>query len=483
MTSGMINLLYEVTPEEIRQAQSDNAEFMIILILLFIVVLTGMAVARFIIRLKAGSFFAAANTEAPFDQINQGQALVQHPNPVTARNLNKQAAPVHIRDEESSSLISIPAPKTLAPVEKSTALSVIENLYNPDVIPPWWENLLRTLNHAMIIGPTDAGKSTFVRGMIQTVQKYGKVIIVDAHRRFDWPIDPIGYAHNWPAIKKALSFVTAEFNRRSELTNLDKSYIPEDWFVFVDEFVGISQELEETAATFMKIMGNEARKYRIHIILIGQTDSVEALNIRGQGNIRQNYTTFYLGPPAYELKKEYYNSLYLLGSPDYYPCVVKVAKNDFVVVQRPFIPYLSSLPVDSSRFITIPNLPAKEYKYVDQATLQKYRDNLDEREETQTAVSMAGAGVNFPQESYNPVEVDTTVKNLIKAALFIGANKTASIRQLAEHLYGSGNGRHSVWAKALALQVKELTGITLDKLSGDGQKQETNEPLLKAVGQ
>jgi energy-coupling factor transporter ATP-binding protein EcfA2 len=163
--------------------------------------------------------------------------------------------------------------------------------------------LLREVIHLLIVGETNAGKSTHARALLGILTQMGvDCCIVDPHAKFnDWGgegIRIIGAGRNWEEINRF--FIAWE-------GELDRRYLPDEevgrpLYVFIDEYPTINANCDDASRVF-KTQAREGRKPDMHAIFLVQESTVEALGIQGEGTVRNNFTRLLLGRYAVQASK------------------------------------------------------------------------------------------------------------------------------------------------------------------------------------
>jgi hypothetical protein len=154
--------------------------------------------------------------------------------------------------------------------------------------------------HLMIVGPTNAGKSTAAMAVLYGRYRAGeKIIILDPHADPDtWGgLSVVGAGRDYEAIDEAMERLLVEMSDRYQRkANRDTDYPAIT--VFIDEWPSIQLHCKKTAARFMPEMAQEARKVNIRLVILTQSDQVESLGIQGKGDVRENFTMLLLGTKA-----------------------------------------------------------------------------------------------------------------------------------------------------------------------------------------
>ncbi|MBA3470779.1 MAG: ATP-binding protein [Herpetosiphonaceae bacterium] len=163
---------------------------------------------------------------------------------------------------------------------------------------------LQTAIHLMIVGPTNAGKSTMARAVLWgRVEQGDQVLILDPHAAPDeWSgVPAVGTGRDYPAIEQAMLALLTEMTDRYQQRAERPGYVAQALTIFIDEWPSIQTHCKATAATFMAALAQEGRKVAMRLVILTQSNRVESLGIAGKGDIRDNFTTLLLAEKALEL--------------------------------------------------------------------------------------------------------------------------------------------------------------------------------------
>lgn len=188
-----------------------------------------------------------------------------------------------------------PTPVAVQPRPVAAAPTLIEPLSFKDTY-----TLLQQAIHLMIVGPTNAGKSTAAMAVLYGRYRAGeKIIILDPHADPEtWSgLAVVGAGRDYTAIDEAMLTILDEMSDRYQRkANRDINYPAIT--VFVDEWPSIQLHCKKSAARFMPEMAQEARKVNMRLVILSQSDQVESLGIQGRGDVRENFTMLLLGTKA-----------------------------------------------------------------------------------------------------------------------------------------------------------------------------------------
>lgn len=174
----------------------------------------------------------------------------------------------------------------------------------------WWRKFLKDAVHVMLVGETNAGKSTAGRAIARTRIEMGhKVLIIDIHTKKDtWHgALVIGGKRNFAQVEAVFKHISLELARRYEIwgdayegDDLSAELYPVT--IIMDEVPAVMKACPSAAAV-IKDIAREGRKVNMFLILLTQSDRVKTLNIEGEGDVRQNFWYLYLGDKAVEQDK------------------------------------------------------------------------------------------------------------------------------------------------------------------------------------
>jgi hypothetical protein len=305
----------------------------------------------------------------------------------------------------------------------------------PKLAPDWWDSIMYYFTHIMVVGSTGAGKSTFVKGMLYQLSRYGKVVIIDPHIRFHWPIDTIGYGLNFAAISYSFDYLINEMMFRFKRANEDKDYKPEHLYIVVDEFPAIYSELGANATNFISKLAQQGRKVNMHLILLTQSDLVKAIGLEGNGKVRDNFITIYLGLEATQLCKEYYE----IKNNEEWPCVFNIGKENYPV-NRDFVYTLSQRKINAKCAFVIPGLPI--------------------RQDSEVLALLEGAKEDVIEYVLEQKEFKGNLSEVVRAAMLIQAHKEDATFTLTEFSKVMGFAKNINKGKSLLAKIYDLTGVS-----------------------
>lgn len=225
------------------------------------------------------------------------QSIAQH-------NKNK---PIVFNNPDGSS-IEIPSEKIkelpasfLRSMKKQAIRQEIVTLTDNEVrtidLPPITEG------HVLVVGPTDAGKTTTMRAIIKDRQN---VVVIDPHNNNeDWGnLRVIGGGLNFEEIKDYIQFMDSEITKRfTQRLNGKKDF--ESLTIVVDELPAIIMEIGKQFGAIWAKWIMQGRKVKLFVIMGSQSSRVAVLGIEGKGDILENFNyVITLGKKAQAVYKE-----------------------------------------------------------------------------------------------------------------------------------------------------------------------------------
>ena len=150
-------------------------------------------------------------------------------------------------------------------------------------------SFLRPVKRGLIVGASDAGKTTLLKWMVTERAHSGHVVVIDPHAGPNsWPAEVIGRGSDHAAISRALDgFVTLMVKRYKEIGH---GSVEEEGHrlitIIVDEWMSIAGQCDNAAYVFRRLL-TEARKANIHLWLGAQSERVEPLGLKGHGDLKE----------------------------------------------------------------------------------------------------------------------------------------------------------------------------------------------------
>lgn len=153
-----------------------------------------------------------------------------------------------------------------------------------------------TRRHAMIVAPSQTGKSTIAKALAKKLG--GKVTVVDPHLLAgDWEgLDVVGGGRNFGAIEVWLQAKLDKMQSRYDQRGTGRKEFEREIYI-IDEWPAIQKGCE-SAQPFMTTMARESLKVGMVLILLTQDFNVKALGLEGEGSVRDAFDVLFLGKAA-----------------------------------------------------------------------------------------------------------------------------------------------------------------------------------------
>jgi hypothetical protein len=150
--------------------------------------------------------------------------------------------------------------------------------------------------HVLIVGDTGTGKSLIAQWLAYQVG--GRVNVYDPDASPDeWQgLNVVGRCGNFQAIANSMQSDLEDLQSRVELRGRegDKAIALQEVITIAEEFPLLADEVEIASDWLLK-HARRGRKPKRFIIALSQDDSVKALRIEGQGNVRKCFRMVRLG--------------------------------------------------------------------------------------------------------------------------------------------------------------------------------------------
>lgn len=227
--------------------------------------------------------------------------------PVLRHRVDKAAThdKLSYADERRAVPSTPPAPRPIPVAAQPRPVAAAPTLIEPLSFKDTFTSLQQAI-HLMIVGPTNAGKSTAALAVLYGRYRAGeKIIILDPHADPEsWSgLAVVGAGRDYSAIDEAMLSILDEMSDRYQRkANRDTNYPAIT--IFVDEWPSIQLHCKKSAARFMPEMAQEARKVNMRLVILSQSDQVESLGIQGRGDVRENFTMLLLGTKAITAVKD-----------------------------------------------------------------------------------------------------------------------------------------------------------------------------------
>ncbi len=157
-------------------------------------------------------------------------------------------------------------------------------------------------NHFMVVGPTEAGKSTAMRFILHGRRMDGhRLIALDPHYEPGAWLDAevYGGGRNFGEIEQFMAWMMDELNGRAQMLAQGHKDWGQPITVATDEMPAITDELGKDTAKIWKRWIREGRKFDLYFALSTQSDRVRTLGIEGEGDVLRNFgAVLYLGQTA-----------------------------------------------------------------------------------------------------------------------------------------------------------------------------------------
>jgi hypothetical protein len=163
-----------------------------------------------------------------------------------------------------------------------------------------WDDFSRS-PHFGIVGATGDGKSTLTK--LLTCLMGGYKIAIDPHQAANtWhPLHAVGANGNYQEIESWMIALMELTKYRYSVRTADTDVF-EPIVVLLDEFPAILNSCK-ISKEFLRMMLFESRKVQIRLLLMTQSDTVEALGIKGMGQMRDCLQYVRLGKSAITFAK------------------------------------------------------------------------------------------------------------------------------------------------------------------------------------
>lgn len=160
-----------------------------------------------------------------------------------------------------------------------------------------------TSGHALVVGPTDAGKSTALRAIIKARLEAGQqVYVLDPHYEPGSWLDArvIGGGRGFEEIGGFMDWMMQQLNDRArQMAAGDTSFRSQPVTVATDEMPAIVDELSRDVAVVWRKWVREGRKFGLFLAVSTQSTRVKTLGIDGEGDVLNNFgAILYLGQSA-----------------------------------------------------------------------------------------------------------------------------------------------------------------------------------------
>ena len=158
-------------------------------------------------------------------------------------------------------------------------------------------NLLEVLAKAervLVVGDSDAGKTTLLQHAISRRINHQLVIVLDPHAEPGQWLNAkvVGAGLDFPRIAKVLDQLTEEMKQRYQRRAVgDNRYRP--LMVVVDEWMSIALETERGGEQLISLL-TQGRKVKMYLFVGTHSQNVKAMKLEGRGDLRDNFIQVHL---------------------------------------------------------------------------------------------------------------------------------------------------------------------------------------------
>jgi energy-coupling factor transporter ATP-binding protein EcfA2 len=151
--------------------------------------------------------------------------------------------------------------------------------------------------HALIIGPTGSGKTTFTRALL--ANRPGRIaVLTPKPDPNDWPGVPIvtiGDDGRFADLTRA--FVQLDSEIRSRLVAVKRGQPSGEMLTIVcDDWPVLASECGRPASDLFKLVGRLGRSLGVRLIVLSQSERVKSLGLDGEGDAKDNFIKIVLKP-------------------------------------------------------------------------------------------------------------------------------------------------------------------------------------------
>ena len=207
---------------------------------------------------------------------------------VTSRISSKNLLEEYLTDRNN-----ITIEVTKPPIEDRNIIS--------DIVKYW----MQQDKHILVVASTGDGKSTSIKLFVSKLLNEGYSI--DA-RDIDATIDDyssdVNVVYEYQQIAESINNDLIELEERIiKRRTQSHSFNPTPKFIITEELPALNDELDDIPI-WIKRMSNRGRKARLFLCIASQNDTVDALGLKGNSKLINNFVKLYLGTKAIERAKQ-----------------------------------------------------------------------------------------------------------------------------------------------------------------------------------
>ncbi|RMF05245.1 MAG: hypothetical protein D6768_01510 [Chloroflexi bacterium] len=152
---------------------------------------------------------------------------------------------------------------------------------------------LDAVQRCLIVGASNAGKTTLLQHLITRRLASGKVVVIDPHAYPDkWSgCTVIGAGRDYPAIDRALTALIQLMTKRYD--EIGRGLVAEgahsSLVIIIDEWRAIVKNLGKSAGKAIGALLTESRKAAFSVFIATHSERVKALGIEGEGDLRDGF--------------------------------------------------------------------------------------------------------------------------------------------------------------------------------------------------
>ena len=201
-----------------------------------------------------------------------------------------------------------------------------------DDIVSYWVNKDK---HLLVVASTGDGKSTSIKLFVDKLLNEGYSI---SARDIDATIDDynsdVNVTYDYKQIAESINNDLIELEERIiKRRTQSHSFNPTPKFIITEELPALNDELDDIPI-WIKRMSNRGRKAKLFLCIASQNDTVDALGLKGNSKLINNFVKLYLGTKALERAKQLKDDVliswlqgarYGRGLIDDNPCLINIS--------------------------------------------------------------------------------------------------------------------------------------------------------------